>query len=209
METTIRTSGAEWARVGEDATDTMKHVLDLHGQGVGWKAIKRLTGVGYSPAWLFVTRSQYLAEGGLISLDSVAAAKPIVAARRAEGDSWGRIAARCGVPEGQVRRLFTEATNVDHQGLRNGHGGRFLQNNAEAYAPAPKVGWVRPQAEGTPLPEFILAGLLKAGAIESADVEEIQAMSLNDLRKMAKSLSLPTAGTKKDLVARIAQAYAA
>jgi hypothetical protein len=207
--TNIKSSNADWVRVGDDAHPDYVHAETLLAQGVPWKQVTRLTGVGYSSGWLFVQRRRFAAEGGLIDLasQSVAQAKPIVAQRRAEGESWGLIAARCGTPEGLVRRLFTEATNVDHQGLRNGHGGRFYQGNAEAYAPAPKVGWVRTPLAPKDLPNFIKAGLLKAGVGE-AEATELSTMKLNELRAMAKSLGLPTAGTKKDLAEAIGQAFA-
>ena len=185
------------------------HAYELETQGTPWKAITKLTGVGYNGGWVFCRRMDFAKAGTLIDLatlsDTQAQAK--VFECRERGESWGLISARCGIPESAVRKAFTTKANVDHHGLRNGRGGRFYQGNAEAYAPAPKVGWVRPTEANVSLPSFIKAGLLKAG-VGDAEATEISQMSLKDLRSMAKSLGLPTAGTKKDLAERVGAAFA-
>jgi hypothetical protein len=207
--TTLKFSQADWANVATPAK-AYKHLADLLAKGTKWKDAQRLSGVGYASGWLFVQRLN-LPKDRLISVDPTNPQPTIDAIRHArlvEEESWGMIMARTGLPEGQVRACFTQATNVQSEGLRNGHGGRYLQGNAEAYKPAPPVGWVRPN-EGATLPAEILARLLEAGAVESADVDELQGMNAKALKAFAKSLGLPINGSKQVLVARIAEAYAA
>lgn len=209
MTITLKFSQADWANT-DQPNKAYKHLADLLAKGTKWKAAQKLSGVGYASGWLFVQRLN-MPKDQRISVDPANPAATVAAIRHArlvEGNSWGLIMARTGLPEGQVRACFTEATNVQSEGLRNGKGGRFLQDNAEAYAPAPKVGWVRPNPECQALPAEILAGLLEAGAVESADVAELQGMNAKDLKAFAKSLGLSTAGKKEALVARIAEAYA-
>ncbi len=209
-EVTIKFSAADWANTASPAK-AYAHLADLIGKGTPWKAAQRLSGVGYASGWLFVTRLG-LAEADRIQVDPSDSAATVAAIRHArlvEGNSWGLLMARTGLPEGQVRGCFTAATNVQSEGLRNGRGGRYLQGNAEAYKPAPKVGWVRPTEAGVKLPAEILAGLLEAGAVDGADVDELKAMNLKGLQAFAKSLGLKAGGSKASLVARIAEAYAA
>jgi len=80
--------------------------------------------------------------GGFITGDSeTALAAQIVRARDA-GQSWGMIFVRCQLPEGRVRAIFKNATQIDSKGLRIGKGGRFVADDPRFYAGAdrPKAG---------------------------------------------------------------------
>jgi hypothetical protein len=212
-KSTVKFSNANWAQ--SKAEDPAYQACFANWvAGMPWKTNTEATGVGYASGWLFCVRMALLLNEpdqavSLEGLTETQAANRIAEMRLAEGNSWGRIMARTGLTETSCRKLFEQKTGVFSEGLRNGKGGRFLGGNAEAYAPAPKVGWVRKADAEASLPAEIVAGLLAANAIEAADVEELQGMTLKALRGMAKAFGLPTAGTKADLVARIAEAYAA
>lgn len=208
--TTLKFSQADWANT-DQPNKAYQHLADCLAKGMKWKEAQRLSGVGYASGWLFVQRLK-MPKDQRISVDPTNPAATIAAIRHArlvEKQSWGLIMARTGLPEGQVRACFTQATNVQSEGLRNGKGGRYFQDNAEAYAPAPKVGWVRPTEAGVRLPAEILAGLVEAGAVTGTDVAELKAMNIKELRSFAKSLGLPASGSKEALVTAIAEAYAA
>ncbi len=56
--------------------------------------------------------------------DDKALAKKVATARK-EGNSWGRIAARAGIPEGKVKRMYEQATGKSAGSARlAGKGGR-------------------------------------------------------------------------------------
>lgn len=212
--TDVRLSRATWANPHLANDPAYAEAFSLWVSGKPWEVITEATGVGYASGWLFCIRTALVLNEpeALVDLGSMSrtqAANRVAEMRLDDGDSWGRIMARTGVAEGQVRKLFTEKTNVYSEGLRNGKGGRFYQGNAEAYDPAPKVGWVRKAEASAELPAQIIKGLLEAGSLEGGDVAELEGMSLKDLKSLAKSFGLPTSGKKVDLVARVAQAYAA
>jgi hypothetical protein len=52
---------------------------------------------------------------------------------RAEGFSWGHISVILDTTEGAARRLFTEASGNESQGLRVGKGGRFYRREQLLY----------------------------------------------------------------------------
>lgn len=202
----IKFTLAEWGKAPKDLSPEYKAMLALRGKGVAWKLVTAETGVGYASGWLCEARANLAAEQ-VIKVDPTKpedVVKAIVHARLVENNSWGLLMARTGLPEVQVRRAFEQGTNVFSEGLRNGKGGRFLQDNAEAYAPAPKVGWVR-TADGASLPNEIKQGLIKAGALP-ADVAELDAMTAKALKAMAADFGLDPSGKKADLVERIGKA---
>lgn len=211
--TTLKFSRATWANPSLADDPAYAEAFALWVAGQPWKVITEATGVGYASGWLFCERVALLlnepeAVVDLTGLTETQAANKIAEMRLVEGNSWGRIMARTGLTEGSARKLFTMKTNVHSEGLRNGKGGRFYQGNAEAYEPAPKVGWVRKTDAEAALPAEIVRGLVEAGSLEGADVDELEGMTVKALRSMAKSFGLSTAGSKADLVARVAQAYA-
>lgn len=57
-----------------------------------------------------------------------------------KGQSWGRIAARMGLPESRVRRCFKAVSNVEDRGLRVAHGGRFVNDDGSLYSEDPEHG---------------------------------------------------------------------
>lgn len=69
---------------------------------------------------------------------------------RAAGESWGLIAARAGLPEGKVRKMFQEATGKPSRGERIGRGGRPLGSGTNGSAPKPKASKAAAKATKAP-----------------------------------------------------------
>lgn len=206
---TIKFTLADWGKPVAEMSPEYQAAIALRAEGKPWKIVTAETGVGYASGWLAEQRAS-LAADQVISVDPAnpkALCDAVKHARLAENNSWGTLMVRTGLPETQVRRAFELATNVFSEGLRNGKGGRFLANNAEAYAPAPKVGWVRKAESGAPLPAEIVAGLVKAG-VRTEDVAELGGLKVGELRAMAEDLGLDPSGKKADLINRLAEALA-
>lgn len=210
-EIKVKFSLADWAKPQAEMTKAFKQVIALRAKGVSWKEVTAETGVGYASGWLAEQRAN-LDPKQVIKVDPTnvpALCQAIRHARLAENNSWGLLMVRTGLPETQVRRAFELATNIQSEGLRNGKGGRFLEDNADAYAPAPKVGWVRRLEDGAPLPEEIRSGLIKAGVL-AEDVAELSGMSAAALKAMHKELlpEVKVPAKKADVIASLAQALA-
>ena len=91
-------------------------------------------------------------------------AEGIVAARDEDLNSWGRIAARAGIAESRVRKIYEETTGTSPRGLRVGKGGRYPDGEkpeAAAKAPAKKAAAVK---KATPTKNPLL----------SMDLEQLQ-----------------------------------
>lgn len=120
------------------------------------------------------------------------------------GLSWGEISARCAIGEAVCRRYFKQAANADHQGLRIGHGGRFHQDNAEAYQGKAKVhGWIKPV--GTP-DEVLASRIAEITGVE--DNTFLTDLTVAQLKAELKGLGQPTSGSKATLAERLATALA-
>lgn len=211
--TNTKATTAAWGKALGDMPEAYQQAIALRAAGVTWKVVTEETGVGYASGWLAEQRVKFIAEkrDGLLLPADVAKMTPsafnawVTERRLTHDESWGTIMSLCGVPEGRVRAGFEVKTNVFSEGLRNGKGGRFLAGNAEAYAPAPKVGWVRKAEPSAILPAEIMAGLVKAG-VATEDVEELAGMTKTALAAFAKGLGLKASGSKPTLIARIAEA---
>lgn len=208
-EITVKFTQAEWGMPVDRMSSAYQELVKLRAEGKSWKFVTQETGIGYASGWLAEQRCK-LPTDQLIPVDPAdvpALCAAVRHARLVEGNSWGRIMVRTGLPEGAVSRAFELATNVQRAGLRNGKGGRFLHDNAEAYAPAPKVGWVRKTSADAALPEEIRVGLIQAGALP-ADLDELEGMTTKALKAFAQALDLASSGKKDVLIARIASAMA-
>ena len=104
------------------------------------KAALHTLGMGYSKFWNHYA-SVRLAQQPSLALKATPAA---IAAARNKGDeysSWGWVMVRANVTEGQARKLYTQHTNIDSVGTRNGHGGRFAGDEGHLYlGPAKATG---------------------------------------------------------------------
>lgn len=127
--------------------------------------------------------------------------KAIVAAR-AEGQSWGVLAARAGVPESRVRKLFE--LNADHvsQGVRIGRGGRFYMGEPDLYQAElnPTGTQLTPEQRGK-----------RAEAIDAAATQRLLRLDRSELRSLATDLGITFTGrtTPAKLVTEIRKAMTA
>lgn len=106
-------------------------------------------------------------------------AEGIVAARDEDLNSWGRIAARAGIAESRVRKIYEETTGTSPRGLRVGKGGRYPDGekpDAPAKAPAKKA--VAKKAAPAKKAPAKAAAAKKAAATKnpllSMDLEQLQ-----------------------------------
>lgn len=121
------------------------------------------------------------------------------------GLSWGEISARCAIGEGVCRTAFKKVANVDHQGLRIGHGGRFHQDNAAAYQGKAKVhGWIKDQGTEDEVLRARLAEI--SGTTELGD--EFAEMTIKELKAQLAELGQPVTGNKATLAERLATVLA-
>lgn len=188
--------------------------LDLAIAGATRKEILAKSKLNYSQAWCFIRTCELMAEG----FDFYTEVVPAEVARlrgfelnsknewvrsNEEQLSWGEIGVRHQVPEGRVRRAFTEATELKHEGQRIGKGGRFYYgpvSGAPLYAAE-----LRPT--GTDIPK----GANLQGAVVAADGQRLMSADLEEVKAIAKGLGISlTVGkknrTKGDLVTRIRKA---
>lgn len=186
MSTAIKPSRADWVKAYEDMPEHYQRAVTMHAEGLTWKEITAETGVGYASGWLAVRRCALRPEQ-IIKVDPAKRAELLEAIRHArlvDQDSWGQIMVRTGLAEGTVSKLFEEATSVERVGLRNGHGGRFYQDNAEAYVATPKIGWVRPIGEDTEVPIELTDPRARMRALlESQTAKQLAAFAKGKLPK--------------------------
>lgn len=181
--------------------EQLDFVADLKDAGTPWEQafdacatkfnIDRPT---YSQCWL------NWASRNLTDADRIAPEGKAIAAARANGDSWGLIAVKAGVPESRVRKLFKEHTSIRSEGLRNGKGGRFLRDE-EAYYNGEARFKGNAFAADRPIPS----------PAELAGIDTLLTRSLKELRAEAKSMGLDTKGakTKADFALAISQGFTA
>ncbi len=116
-------------------TKVLEQALKLRKEGRKLKEILELTGLNYSQAWLYITDAMLPTSQRVKSKD--ATALNIKAMRDNEENSWGLISVRLGYtefPESKVRKMYEEASGLKSQGLRIGHGGRYLNGDPILYA---------------------------------------------------------------------------
>lgn len=96
-------------------------------------------------------------------------AKKIVAARK-ENQSWGIISARVSLPEGKVRKIWSDTTGQDARGQRIGKGGRTLNGAPKAAKPKvaakPKATPKVASAKAAPAAEETAKAGVKRGTIK-------------------------------------------
>lgn len=92
--------------------------------------------LSYSPVWNFSAWRTAQLDGSAIDCSSMSEKQfsvKVRSLREASGLSWGTIMVLTNRTEGQVRRAYTERTNVQSEGTRIGQGGRFLGDEEELY----------------------------------------------------------------------------
>jgi AraC-like DNA-binding protein len=70
---------------------------------------------------------------GLIVAELRAGTHPLCVKRQGEQLSWGQIAVVVGLPASTVERYFKAATGLSADGMRKGHGGRYLGDEPRYY----------------------------------------------------------------------------
>lgn len=114
--------------------------IELRLEGYGMKVVQAQSGLSHSQAELACMAWEYFVDAGAeaITLDPAT----VKVLRDDLGISWGAISVMGGlkadlplpkVPESKVRKMYTEATGNEHKGIRNGHGGRWLQGDQTLY----------------------------------------------------------------------------
>lgn len=159
--------------------------------------------LSHSQAEFHWLRTQPQDQGGMAELvGQTEATAANVAALRASGESWGRIAVHIDRPEGTARKLYSESTGTKSQGQRIGKGGRFYYTDHELYTDALKgtgtviqVGETHEQAS---------AAAEEQRTLLSQDVAELKATYKAEVGKAA-----PAQYTKTQLVIGIRKARAA
>lgn len=105
-------------------------MVKLRDGGAKWPEVLAKTGLNHVVAEREYMRHQFIKGGGKV----VAATPENVVRLRGEGFSWGQITVRVGAKtEASVRTLYTAGSGELSQGIRNGHGGRFLGGDQELY----------------------------------------------------------------------------
>lgn len=107
--------------------------VKLKKAGEKYPAICKLTGLSYGHAWNAIRYSE-VAASKLFVPEAQRTGQKVAQMRDSGNMSWGEILIRFDVhpakpgkyTEGAVRRMYKEATGISSQGLRKGHGGRFL-----------------------------------------------------------------------------------
>ena len=104
------------------------------GYPISYTEVRKASGLKYGPAWRAITAALMPASAKVKpNADEAKLAAQVAQLRDKNGYSWGYIAIALGIGEGRTRSLYTKATGVLSQGLRNGNGGRFYQRNAKLY----------------------------------------------------------------------------
>jgi hypothetical protein len=148
----------------------------------------------YSQLWLYHTR-RMMDPAEYITADpgSEEGRKAIAEARHAN-QSWGYIAVRCNKPEAQVRKQYAEATGTKSQGLRIGHGGRWVNNDPVLYLDEAKMtGTAIPV--GTPRSQY--------RALVASHDDYLAGLPAEELRRRCRLLGLKENGSKAVLVKRL------
>jgi hypothetical protein len=158
---------------------TLDRGLIMALEGKSQKEILEATGLNYSQLVfhglalrLYVDPKTF---GGPITGDSDTVLGAQIVRARADGQSWGIIAARAGMPEGRVRRIFKDVSAIDSRGLRVGQGGRYVDDDPRFYTGSDR------SKLGTELdPQVAL----------SAQVPEPDAPAKRDLPKVAAGMKV-------------------
>jgi hypothetical protein len=95
--------------------------------------------LNYSQFWLYCQAQDLPADAFITASEGSDEWFEAITKCRNAGDSWGLIAVKCRRPEGRIRKAFTEATGLRSQGLRIGHGGRYLDHDPVLYVGEAKV----------------------------------------------------------------------
>lgn len=113
----------------------LERALKLHREGKRLKEILELTGLNYSQAWLYITDADLSPSQRVKAKD--ATSQTVKQLRDDDQLSWGLISVMMGYkafPESRVRKMYEEASGLRSQGLRIGHGGRYLNGDPVLYA---------------------------------------------------------------------------
>lgn len=182
------------------STEVLTQAADRKDAGEAWNEVLTDLGLNYSQAWLFWARRTIVVNHPKLVFDTTgkgeATIGKAIAAMRNEGGefaSWGWIAVRCDLPESRVRKLFTLHTNVRHDGLRIGKGGRFVQDEGAYYTgPNRKTGVVTPKGQAHVIPTDAEEELMK----------RLTALNVKSLKGLAKEYGVAGAAkmSKADVV---------
>jgi hypothetical protein len=176
--------------------ELQKQAYAMRTDGATMGAIQAELGLNYSQAWWGIAEHMmatptwaHLAEVGQHT--GAALGQAIASARNAPGvqtgiglsNSWGWLAVRFGMPESRVRSLYSEATGIQHTGLRIGKGGRYAGGLEDQYVGAARLtGIVRPVGQATQV---------ATQAVASPPAASVGGQSMANLRKQARALGMP------------------
>lgn len=105
-------------------------------KGMAWAEIAEKLGVGVILVQLLYMQANVKPSEKITAKNDTELAKKVRTARDKDKLSWGWIAARAGLPESRVRRLYVEAGGT-LEGNRIGKGGRYADGTKPS--PAPKA----------------------------------------------------------------------
>lgn len=105
--------------------ELMAQVVDMRADGKKWEEIAEELDIKPGKAMFLEMQAQVTPKTRITWKDDDELAEKVVAARDDELLSWGQIAARTGLSEGKLKRLFGTAVGERAFGHRIGKGGRF------------------------------------------------------------------------------------
>lgn len=153
----------------------------LKADGMKLKAIMAATGLNHSQVERAILKAT-LTEADVEAFEALGTdLASRVKAGRKNGLSWGLMGILAGVPEGQVRKAWTEGTNLESKGVRIGKGGRF----AYGYSGQPLYEETL-KPTGTEIPKG--AGLV--GALKESRVQRIARMDISDLKVLGEQVGV-------------------
>lgn len=113
-------------------------VQKLRDKGEKWAPIAEAMGVSGGKcmlAYMYVTTP----EKDRIKFKTDEDLAPKVVKARENELSWGRIAARSGLPESKIKKIWEQTTGKSSKGERIGKGGRHPSENGQVKTAAPKA----------------------------------------------------------------------
>lgn len=126
-------------RIPASDPDFQAQVVDLRDeQEMKWSEVAEALGCQQGKAMMAYLLATIPAKERIKFKDDDDLAEKVVAARDDDNQSWGYIAARAGVAESKIRKLYTEQTGNTTRGLRIGKGGRYPDGEKPEKAPAAK-----------------------------------------------------------------------
>lgn len=184
----------------EELVNRQAQAVVMHGQGATMPEIQAALALNYSQAWWGIAEASLTPELDHRAMAAEDKPASIVESRNAGGthSSWGWLAVRYGMPESRVRKLYTETSNVRHRGLRNGKGGRFMEDNDAYYQGANrKVGHVSTIGDGPAMVPALARQLLPEWGTTTTPT------TMLDLRKAARAAGHKpsTKATRAELLA--------